>query len=77
MTQTFIVSISEKLPDTWERHIELQSWGLATDRPVLGRAANGDEAVARGTITATSCVVPMPASIDAAVASAYLETRYQ
>jgi adenosylhomocysteinase len=35
------------------------------------------EAVARGTVTATSCVVPVPASIDAAVASAYLETRYQ
>jgi adenosylhomocysteinase len=35
------------------------------------------EAVARGTVTATSCVVPVPATIDAAVASAYLETRYQ
>jgi hypothetical protein len=35
------------------------------------------EAVARGTVTATSCVVPVPAAIDAAVASAYLETRYQ
>jgi adenosylhomocysteinase len=35
------------------------------------------EAVARGTVTATSCVVPVPASIDAAVASACLKTRYQ
>ena len=35
------------------------------------------EAVARGSVTATSCVVPVPATIDAAVASAYLETRYQ
>jgi adenosylhomocysteinase len=35
------------------------------------------EAVARGTVTATSCVVPVPTTIDAAVASAYLETRYR
>jgi adenosylhomocysteinase len=35
------------------------------------------EAVARGPVTATSCVVPVPAAIDAAVASAYLEMRYQ
>ena len=39
---TFIASISEKFPGTWERCKELQSWGLATDRPVLGRAAIGD-----------------------------------
>ena len=42
MTQAFIASISEKFPGTWERCKELQSWGLATDRPVLGRAAIGD-----------------------------------
>ena len=34
------------------------------------------EAVACGTVTATSCVAPVPASIDAAVASSYLKTRY-
>ena len=39
---TFIASISEKFPGTWERCKELQSWGLATDRPVLGRVAVGD-----------------------------------
>ena len=42
MRQSFIASISEKVPGTWERCKELQSWGLATDRPVLGRAAIGD-----------------------------------
>jgi len=43
------------------------------------RLKNGNAVhlVARGTVTATSCVVPVPATIDAAVASAYLETRYQ
>ena len=42
MRKSFIASISEKVPGTWERCKELQSWGLATDRPVLGRAAIGD-----------------------------------
>jgi len=31
------------------------------------------EAVARGAVGPESCVVPVPAAIDAAVASAYLE----
>ena len=35
------------------------------------------EAVATGAVNATSCVVPVPAAIDAAVATAFLETRYQ
>ena len=35
------------------------------------------EAVATGAVDAASCVVPVPAAIDAAVATAYLETRYQ
>ncbi len=35
------------------------------------------EAVARGTVNETSCVVPVPHAIDAAVASAYLATRYR
>jgi len=35
------------------------------------------EAVARGTVDAASCVVPVPPAIDAAVASAYLATRYR
>ena len=34
------------------------------------------EAVARGTVDAVSCVVPVPAAIDAAVATAYLDRRY-
>lgn len=34
------------------------------------------EAVARGTVDAASCVVPVPHAIDAAVASAYLDARY-
>jgi len=34
------------------------------------------EAVARGTVDAASCVVPVPGTIDAAVSSAYLATRY-
>ena len=34
------------------------------------------EAVATGAVNATSCVVPVPAAIDAAVATAFLETRY-
>ena len=34
------------------------------------------EAVARGTVDAASCVVPVPHEIDAAVASAYLDARY-
>jgi adenosylhomocysteinase len=33
------------------------------------------EAVASGDVDATSCVVPVPRSIDAAVASAYLDRR--
>ena len=35
------------------------------------------EAVARGTVDAASCVVPVLPAIDAAVASAYLATRYR
>ena len=35
------------------------------------------EAVARGAVDAASCVVPVPPAIDAAVASAYLATRYR
>lgn len=35
------------------------------------------EAVARGTVGAESCVVPVPAEIDAAVADAYLSRRYR
>ena len=35
------------------------------------------EAVARGTVDASSCVVPVPPAIDAAVATAYLESRYK
>ena len=34
------------------------------------------EAVARGTVDAASCVVPVPPAIDAAVANAYLDARY-
>ena len=34
------------------------------------------EAVARGAVNASSCVVPVPSAIDAAVASAYLDARY-
>jgi adenosylhomocysteinase len=34
------------------------------------------EAVARGAVNASSCVVPVPPAIDAAVASAYLDARY-
>jgi adenosylhomocysteinase len=34
------------------------------------------EAIARGTVDATSCVVPVPHAIDAAVATAYLALRY-
>ena len=34
------------------------------------------EAVARGTVDATSCVVPVPGAIDASVSAAYLATRY-
>jgi adenosylhomocysteinase len=34
------------------------------------------EAVARGSVDATSCVVPVPHAIDAAVATAYLASRY-
>ena len=34
------------------------------------------EAVARGTVDATSCVVPVPHAIDAAVAMSYLSPRY-
>jgi hypothetical protein len=43
------------------------------------RLKNGNAVhlAARGTVTTTSCAVPVPATIDAAVASAYLETRYQ
>ena len=34
------------------------------------------EAVARGSVDATSCVVPVPASIDAEVARGYLDRKY-
>jgi adenosylhomocysteinase len=34
------------------------------------------EAIARGQVGAASCVVPVPAAIDAAVAGAYLDLRY-
>ena len=34
------------------------------------------EAVATGAVDASSCVVPVPASIDAAVASSYLDRKY-
>lgn len=34
------------------------------------------EAVARRTVDASSCVVPVPAAIDAAVATAYLDRKY-
>jgi len=34
------------------------------------------EAVARGSVDATSCVVPVPASIDADVARGYLDRKY-
>jgi hypothetical protein len=41
------------------------------------KTGNAVHLVARGTVATTSCAVPVPATIDAAVASAYLETRYQ
>ena len=34
------------------------------------------EAVARGEVDATSCVVPVPPQIDAAVATAFLDRKY-
>jgi adenosylhomocysteinase len=34
------------------------------------------EAVATGNVDASSCVVPVPARIDAAVASSYLDRKY-
>ena len=34
------------------------------------------EAVASGSVDATSCVVPVPAVIDAAVARSYLDRKY-
>jgi len=34
------------------------------------------EAVARGSVDAASCVVPVPASIDAAIARSYLDRKY-
>jgi adenosylhomocysteinase len=34
------------------------------------------EAVARGSVDATSCVVPVPGSIDADVARSYLDRKY-
>jgi S-adenosylhomocysteine hydrolase len=34
------------------------------------------EAVARGGVDATSCVVPVPGAIDAAVAQSYLDRKY-
>jgi hypothetical protein len=34
------------------------------------------EAVAAGSVDASSCVVPVPASIDAAVANSYLDRKY-
>ena len=39
---TFIASISERFPGTWERCKELRSWGLSTPRPVLNRVQIGD-----------------------------------
>jgi adenosylhomocysteinase len=34
------------------------------------------EAVANGSVNASSCVVPVPASIDAAIAGGYLDLKY-
>ena len=34
------------------------------------------EAVAAGAVDASSCVVPVPGAIDAAIARAYLDLRY-
>jgi adenosylhomocysteinase len=34
------------------------------------------EAVARRSVDATSCVVPVPGTIDAAIAHAYLDRKY-
>jgi adenosylhomocysteinase len=34
------------------------------------------EAVARRSVDATSCVVPVPGTIDAAIARAYLDRKY-
>ena len=72
------------------RHIHVISRGhmfnLAGPRPMgnsiesmdLGFALQARclEAVAAGTVDASSCVVPVPARIDAAVASSYLDRKY-
>jgi S-adenosylhomocysteine hydrolase len=34
------------------------------------------EAVANGSVDASSCVVPVPARIDAAIATSYLDRKY-
>ena len=44
---------------------------------LLLKNGNAVHLAARGTVTATSCVVAVTAAIDPAVASAYLQTRYQ
>ena len=50
---------------------------LSVIAPTFPQLVAAADTIARGTVTATSCVVPVPAAIDAAVATAYLETRYQ
>jgi adenosylhomocysteinase len=34
------------------------------------------EAVANGSVDASSCVVPVPGTIDAAIATSYLDRKY-
>ena len=81
--------MSVELADGREIHIVARGhmFNLAGPRPLgnsiesmdLGFALQARclEAVAQGTVDASSCVVPVPRSIDAAVATAYLNQRYE
>jgi MoxR-like ATPase len=40
--KTYIASISEKLPGTWERVKAIKSWGASKDKPILSRISSGD-----------------------------------
>jgi adenosylhomocysteinase len=72
------------------RHVHLLARGhmfnLAGPRPLGNSIASMDlgfalqarclEAVATGSVDATSCVVPVPGRIDAAIAHSYLDGKY-